>query len=282
MRLPDALATVADWPVDTVATAVTDGSQTLAEQGPTDDVFAFASVTKLLSAYATLITIQDGVVHLDEPAGPDDAPEGITVRHLLAHASGLPLERDGAAPSAVERRRIYSNWGFELLGDLVAERVGMPFTEHLEVEVLNPLQMGDTKLEGSPAHAASGTVNDLLRFARELLNPTLLDADLLANAVTVEFAGLDGVVPGFGRQQPCDWGLGFELKGSKDPHWTGAKLPERTFGHFGQSGSFLWVDPTREVACAELASEPFGAWAKKLWPPFNDVVVDALDADATG
>ena len=61
----------------------------------------------------------------------------------------------------------------------------------------------------------------------------------------MQFPGLVGVLPGFGRMDPNDWGLGFELRDAKSPHWTGARNSPRTFGHFGGSGTFLWVDPER-------------------------------------
>jgi hypothetical protein len=48
-----------------------------------------------------------------------------------------------------------------------------------------------------------------------------------------------GVVPGFGRQSRSDWGLGFEIRDRKAPHWTGQRNSPPTFGHFGRSGSFL-------------------------------------------
>jgi CubicO group peptidase (beta-lactamase class C family) len=275
--LEEVLAGIDGWPVDTVGIGVTSAGATLATHGEVDEVLAFASVTKPLAAYAVLIAVQDGAVHLDEPAGPDEAPSGITVRHLLAHASGLPLDAGGGPIGAPERKRIYSNWGFELLGALVEERVGLPFAEHLDVEVLQPLGMRDTSLDGSPAFAASGTVTDLLAFARELLRPTLLGDDLHATATGIVFEGLDGVVPGFGRQTPCDWGLGFEIKADKDPHWTGGALAPATFGHFGRSGSYLWVDPTRGLAAAELADRDFDAWAKEVWPPMNDAIVAAAE-----
>lgn len=280
--LSEVLAEVDDWPVDTVGVGVTTLAGTVATHGAVDTVLPFASLTKPLGAYAVLIAVQDGALHLDEPAGPDGAPRDITVRKLLAHASGLPLEPDGAI-GAPGRRRIYSNWAYELLGELVAERVGTSFAEHLRLEVLGPLGMTDTTLDGSPAHAARGTVSDLLAFARELLAPELLDDELHAAATTIAFPGLDGVVPGFGRQSPCDWGLGFELKAGKDPHWTGSALDPRTFGHFGRSGSYLWVDPTRGLACAELADRDFEQWSKDLWPGFNDrVVASAGDAAQPG
>ena len=59
------------------------------------------------------------------------------------------------------------------------------------------------------------------------------------------FPGLDGVLPDFGRFSPLDWGLGVELKGAKEGHWSGSLTSPRTFGHFGGSGTFLWVDPDR-------------------------------------
>lgn len=274
--LPDVLAEIDDWEPATVAVGVTDADRTLGAHGPTDAVLAFASLTKPLAAYAVLIAVQDGAVHLDEPAGPK-ADEGATVRHLLAHASGLPPEEGGVMTTAPGTRRIYSNWGYDVLGALVAERVGRPFREHLDHEVLAPLDMRATVLDGSPAADARGTVDDLLRFARELLAPTLLDEELHAAATTVAFPGLDGVVPGYGRQSPCDWGLGLEIKGDKSPHWTGERLDASTFGHFGRSGSYLWVDPTRRLAAAELADRDFAGWAKRSWPGFNDRIVAAAD-----
>jgi CubicO group peptidase (beta-lactamase class C family) len=274
-QLAEVLGEVDGWEPDTVAVGVTDADGTLASHGPTDAVLSLASVTKPLAAYAVLIAVRDRAVHLDEPAGPK-ADEGATVRHLLAHASGLPMDEGGVTTTPPGTRRIYSNWGYDVLGELVAERTGHPFAELLDHEVLAPLGMGSTTLEGSPAADARGTVDDLLRFARELLAPTLLDEELHALATATVLPGLDGVVPGYGRQSPCDWGLGFEVKGDKSPHWTGAALASSTFGHFGRSGSFLWVDPTRGLAAAELADRDFERWAKDAWPGFNDRIVAAV------
>ncbi|MEX0836113.1 MAG: serine hydrolase domain-containing protein [Nitriliruptor sp.] len=272
--LGEVLGEVEGWLPDTVAVGVTDVDGTLSEHGDTGEVLGLASVTKPLAAYAVLIAVRDGLVHLDEPAGPK-ADQGATVRHLLAHASGLPMDEGGVMTTVPGKRRIYSNWGYEILGELVGERVGVSFGDHLAHEVLEPLGMASTVLDGSPAKDGRGTVSDLLRFARELLAPTLLDGELHEAATTIAFPDLDGVVPGYGRQSPCDWGLGFELKGAKSPHWTGDALDASTFGHFGRSGSFLWVDPTRGLAAAELADRDFDRWAKEAWPGFNDRVVAA-------
>jgi CubicO group peptidase (beta-lactamase class C family) len=64
-----------------------------------------------------------------------------------------------------------------------------------------------------------------------------------------------------------------EIRGHKQPHWTGTLNSPRTFGHFGQSGSFFWVDPDAGLACAGLADRPFGPWAIEAWPVLSDAVL---------
>jgi CubicO group peptidase (beta-lactamase class C family) len=54
---------------------------------------------------------------------------------------------------------------------------------------------------------------------------------------------------------PNDWGLGFELRDTKEPHWTGTRNSPRTYGHFGGSGSFLWLDPEPGDATPERRAE---------------------------
>jgi CubicO group peptidase (beta-lactamase class C family) len=261
-----ALDAVATWPVDAAAVAVVDAGDTLASTGP-DRAFRWASVTKLLSSLAVLSVVDRGEVGLDEPAGPP----GSTLAHLLAHASGLAADGDTVlAPPG--RRRIYSNRGFEVAAELVAERTGRAFWELLQERVLAPLGMRDTVLGGSPAHGASGPLRDLARLGRELLAPTLVPA-LMPQAVRPAFPGLAGVLPGFGRQDPNDWGLGFEIRDGKSPHWTGAGNSPETYGHFGQSGSFLWVDPVAGLACAGLSDRAFGEWAAQAWPALSDEVL---------
>ena len=264
-----ALDAIADWPVDHAAAAVVrDGDHRTA--GPADQVFDLASVTKLLSAYAALVAVEEGTLDLEEPAGPP----GSTVRHLLAHASGLGF--DTGVLVAPERKRIYSNTGFEALGAHVAGAAGMSFGEYVHEAVIEPLAMGATELgDRSPAHGARSSVEDLARFAGELLAPTLISADTLALATTVQFPGLDGVLPGFGAQHPNDWGLGFELRDHKSPHWTGSTCSSATFGHFGAAGTFLWVDPDVGVALVALTDRPFGPWAAEAWPAFADAVLAA-------
>jgi CubicO group peptidase (beta-lactamase class C family) len=273
--MPDlhgAVQAALDWPAENAAAAViaADGA-VLATAGDQQQPFPLASVTKLLTAYAVLVAVEEGALEWDTPAGPD----GSTVRHLIAHTSGLAFDSD-KVQGAPGTKRIYSNSGFEQLGLAVAEAAGMPFEYYLRDAVCVPLEMAATTLPGSPAADGVSTAADLSRFAAELQAPTLLDPSTVAAATEVAFPGLDGLLPGFGRQRPNDWGLGFEIRDGKSPHWTGSASSPRTFGHFGQAGTFLWVDPDAGAAAVALTDRDFGEWSKQAWPPWTDGVLAAL------
>jgi CubicO group peptidase (beta-lactamase class C family) len=258
----EALRQVDGWPCHHAAVGVTGRIE--ATRGNRDRWFPWASVTKPAAAVAMLAAAEEGIVDLDEPAGPP----GSTFRHLLAHASGLPFEA-GPPIAPPGRRRIYSSHGFEVAARLVAERAEMPFAEYFGAV----WEGADIRLSGHPGHGAEGSLDGLLTLARELLAPHRLAAETRAEARTVQFPGLDGVLPGFGRQEPNDWGLGLELRDGKSPHWTGARNSSRTFGHFGRSGTFLWVDPDAGLALGVLPVLDFGAWAADAWPLLSDAVL---------
>jgi CubicO group peptidase (beta-lactamase class C family) len=268
----EVLRQIDEWPAPTAAAGVLRGGEVIAVHGPRDRVLRWASVTKLVTALATLVAAEEGVVDLDEPAGPESS----TVRHLLAHASGLPFE-PGGPTGRPGQRRIYSNVGFEMLAEHVATRAEMRFAEYLASGVLQPLGMR-AELRGSPASELHGTLDDLMLLGRELQVPTLIAPETLAEATSVQFPGLAGVLPDFGRFDPMDWGLGFELRDDKSPHWTGSRNSPRTFGHFGGSGTFLWVDPEAGLALGCLTDLEFGPWAKEAWPRLSDATLAEVRA----
>jgi CubicO group peptidase (beta-lactamase class C family) len=259
------------WPSQSAAAGVTNATSMLGTGGDVEAVQPWASVTKLVTAFGILRLLETGDIDLDEPAGP----AGSTVRHLLAHASGLDFE-GRTVLAQPGRRRIYSNGGFAVLGALVTQRTGLTVGAFLAQSVFEPLGM-TTCTVGSDRHAAGaggrGSTADLLRFCRELLAPTLVAPETLAEATSVVFPGLDGVLPSFGRCDPNDWGLGFEIRDGKSPHWTGTSNSPATYGHFGRRGSFVWVDPRAGLACAALTDVDFGSWAKTAWPAFSDAVI---------
>jgi CubicO group peptidase (beta-lactamase class C family) len=286
-----ALDVVATWPVGSAAVGVLgteprpgspqarDGVWLLGTVGAVDRPYGWASVTKLCTALAVLVAVEERTLSLDDPAGP----AGSTVAHLLAHASGLAPD-EPAVIDAPGRRRIYSNTGYEVLADTLEARAGMPFEEYLTEGVFAPLGMWGARLPpgSSPAWGVVGGLSDLLSLGAELLRPTIVSATTLAVATGVAFPGLDGVLPGYGRQHPCDWGLGFEIRDAKSPHWTGNRCSPATFGHFGRSGCFLWIDPVAGVGCAVLSDRKWGPWAVKAWPELSDAVLESVTAGSAG
>lgn len=268
-----ALSAIDDWPVPAAAAAVVGPSGVLATHGDTAKVFVLASVTKPLVARAVQIAVEEGVIDLDTAAGPP----GSTIRHLLAHTSGLAMHSDQAL-ARPGTRRMYSNYGFAVLAETVQRESGIEFGRYLSEAVFEPLGMGTTRLEGGASTAgfgATSTVADLAAFAADLLRPSTVSAQMHADAMSVQFPGLDGVLPGYGVQRPNDWGLGFEIRDSKSPHWTGARNSARTFGHFGQAGGFIWADPEADLALVVLTDRDFGEWAMDLWPAVSDQVLAA-------
>ena len=252
----------------TALVGVTGPEHTIAVQGDPHAALALASVSKPLSAWGALIAVERGLVDLDEPAGPD----GSTMLNLLDHTSGLPFEGEQtqARPGT---RRIYSNAGFDALGAYVADAVGEPFSEWMAREVTAPLGMGDADVTGRPSAGYRASIDDLLIFGREVLRPTLIPVALRDLALMVSRPGLRGVVPGYGAFDDNQWGLGFELKGAKSPHWLSDSFPPETAGHFGGQGSFLFVDRSRDIAAAFLSGVPFGDEHKRIWPPLTDEIV---------
>ena len=292
-----------DFPVAMIASELTvDGRvRTLVEAGQIDEVFPFASVTKPIVAWSALVAVERGLLDLDAPAGAGTAHSaagagtahnavgagtasgstramlpGATVRHLLAHASGIAFDSD-AVLAAPGTRRIYSNRGIEILGERLQEATATPLERWVETTVLEPLGMSSVLVPGSPAHSGEGTARDLAVFAGELAAPRLTGASLAAEATSVVFPGLDGVLPGYGRQAPNDFGLGVEVRGHKHPHWTGRAGSPTTFGHFGQSGSFIWVDPEARRQAVFLGERRFAAVHKDAWPDLCDQIL-ALEA----
>jgi CubicO group peptidase (beta-lactamase class C family) len=270
-----ALRQIDRWPVPFAAAGVLLRGGERATHGDAGRRVRLASVSKPVAALALLVAAEEGVVDLDEPAGPP----GSTVRHLLAHASGLPFQ--GAAPiSPPGKRRIYSNEGFRVLAAHLELHAEMGFAEYVREAVCVPLGIG-LDPSGDPGSGMHGSLEDVLAVGGQLLEPTLVARETLDEMTAVQFPGLRGVLPDLGRFEPLDWGLGVQLNTSP-PSWMGTRASPRAFGHFGGSGTFLFVDPEAGIACAALTNRDFGWWAKEAWPTFADAVLDEIAARPRG
>ncbi|MDO5726771.1 MAG: serine hydrolase domain-containing protein [Bowdeniella nasicola] len=254
------------WSFDT-ALIVTDPSGIIHQEGRVSQRFELASVTKLLSAYGALIAIERGQLSLSDSAG-QRAPAGATIRHLLSHASGLPFEQ-GYLAQKPERHRVYSNLGIEVLGERVAQATGVAFHEYVNREILMPLGISEVTFYGSAAWGAHGSAFGVAKLLHEWMRPTLICQALHRMATTCQFPDLDGVLPGYGRQKHNCWGLGFELRGHKDPHWLGPDHSPRSYGHFGQAGSFVWIDPSVDLGAVFLGAKPYGEEHRAKWSEMN-------------
>ena len=267
---PSPLAAIATWDVPRAAAGVFDRSGTVAATGPTGTAFSLASVSKVVSAIGVLIAVEEGSIAL----GDDVGHGGATVAHLLAHAAGFGVD-DTEPAAAVGTRRIYSNAGFAVAADHVAAATGMPFDEYLRMGIVEPLGLSATSVDGHPGHGYESSVDDLVRLTQAVVGGELLAASTVEAMTTPFLPDLDGVLPGFGSRTPNPWGLGVEIRGDKAPHWTGTTNSDRTWGHFGRAGTFLWWDPAIDTGAVVLTDRTFGSWAQRAWPPLNDGIVAA-------
>ncbi len=266
-----ALDLTANWPVAHVSAAVLRAGAVVATVGDLERVQRLASISKPMAAWAVLVAVEEGVVELDQPVGQP----GCTLRHLLAHAGGYGF--DGNEPIArPEVTRMYSNTGITLVAQTIETATGIAFADYLHEAVFDPLGMDSTVLRGSAAHGVRSNLADTCQFVGEVMRPTLVHSSTAADADRIHFPALAGIVPGVGRYKQCPWGLGFEVRGTKEPHWTGTRNSPRTFGHFGGSGTMFWIDPDRDLAVVALADRDFDEWASEaltVWPELSDAVI---------
>ena len=130
--------------------------------------FAAGSITKSITAALTVLLAERGVMSLDAsisayvPGVPMDK-RAITIRQLLTHTSGLPLDAEGLfaadaredvlkktlrekVEAAPGERFGYSNAGFQLLAAAVENASGKPLPKLAAAELFAPLGMRDTGL----------------------------------------------------------------------------------------------------------------------------------------
>lgn len=244
-----------------------------------ETIYDLASLTKICgTTIAMAQAIVDGKISLDERPF---AAWPITVRSILTHTSGLPAhKRFYEMPLSIKdfknnlltiknelfsisptsnKTRVYSDLGFIALGFLLEERLKKPLSEIFSESVPNNLffisstspffkseqnfaptgfcptrknvvlaQVHDPNcffMGGHAAHAGLfGTLDDVKLFGQFFLS-AVKNPDTPLNAKLREFA---------------KEGIGFDRRSHTG---TQAPLSPRAFGHFGFTGTSLWMDP---------------------------------------
>lgn len=222
--------------------------------------------------------------------------------------------------SAPGERLRYSNLGNGIVGRAIEQLTGQGVHQVIRQRVLDPLGLDDIQLTPGPAYdnqiaivadpANAGTPAEsyntrwwrdngitwggyfgspeaMLRFASAFLpeGPRLLSDDAVRQMTTDQTGGLVGGVESMGAiWNPGAWGIGWEVRGSKPRHWTGNLASPKTFCHFGQAGTLMWVDPLRNLMVAVFANKTVRTmWPLRpaRWAALSDAICEVADASST-
>jgi CubicO group peptidase (beta-lactamase class C family) len=320
------------------------GNLDFKRQVPTqvDTIYGICSISKLFTAVAAMQLWEQGKLALDDDIGkyvptfaiqrndPDSGP--ISVRELLMHSSGLPREAvgeywtppefkfptredmlKGLASQTTFMRAAdhyqYSNLGLALVGEVVAAVSGLPYERYVQRNILDPLQLADTKpslpaaMAGTrlaqgygaikrdgtrdqlplydthgltPAAGFSSTVEDLARFAiwqfrlRKNGGHEVLKVATLREMQRIQWTDPDG---------KTTWGLGFSVS---------REGPNTIASHGGMCPGYLTalalaLEP--EVAVVALVNANDNKSAGRYTRPMRQLLLKGLKlpvAPATG
>lgn len=263
-----------------------------------DTVFDLASLTKPIATGTSIMQlVESGKVGLDEsvarylPTFGSHGKEGITVRHLLTHQGGMiadnsiedfSMGRSKAVENlmqltplaAPQERFIYSDVGFMVLGELVAQVSGQHLDQYTRQHIFEPLGMSETMylpksipaqrfapteqrnghwmqgevhdprayaLDGVAGHAGLfSTADDLARYAQAILSGGQLGENRILKSETVSLMTSPQQTPGGIR------GLGWDKKTGYSTN-RGDLLSPSACGHGGFTGTALWFDPEQQL-----------------------------------
>jgi serine-type D-Ala-D-Ala carboxypeptidase len=270
---------------------------------PDHTVYDLASLTKVVAATtAVMLLVEDRVLELDAPVSrylPEFSGgerERVTIRHLLAHTSGLPAWAESFAhtPEQSLRRALavplvarpgqkveYSDVGFVVLWAAAEAAHGGSLEELLERRVFDPLEMWFTSFRPGPAclrcaptderEGYRGVVHDPM--ARRLggvtgnagLFSTAHDlsrfAAMLANGGELEGVRIleRSTIELFTRRQPGAGtrALGWDTPDHRGNGAAGLGISSSAYGHTGFTGTSLWIDPSRGTWVVLLSNRTF-------------------------
>jgi len=177
--------------------------------------FNIASITKQFTAFAIMMLADQGLLGYDDPISrylPEWQYDGVTIRHMLNHTSGLPdylaLAETGWDSSTLLTNEVtlsllqdrapdldfppgsafeYSNTAYVALAIIVERVAGVPFDEFLRSNIFKPLKMDQTTTfnlltdEGALQHRVLGMDGDRLNDLTNL-DAVLGDGGLYSTA----------------------------------------------------------------------------------------------------
>lgn len=205
---------------------------------------------------------------------PPEHTQDPHIHEYLSLAYSAPLWKPPGA------EMLYCGFGYELLGEIIRRISGQSLDSFSRERIFEPLGMKDTyyivpesvhqrvaqrnpegpdKWAGTPQHladpsASSGaysTAMDMAIFGQMFLNKGVYGNKRILSKASVE-AMTRNQIPGVSARwgnmffSEASWGLGWSIQGNKRDEY-GTLCSPQTFSHGGAGGTFLWVDPEREV-----------------------------------
>ena len=213
----------------------------------------------------------------------------------------------------------YSNYGFGLAAEIVTRYGGRGYHAFVAEEILARLGMRDSYLQppaevwdriawvwlpgephtdyerynspyfrrlGIPWGGLYTTPEDLAVFAHAFLQGGAYQGRRIISPATAREMTRDQLsesirdTSGVARWRAASWGLGWDVKGRKALHSSGALTSPATFGHTGSSGAMLWVDPALELVCVMIGTRSAeSGWVEGPVPRralFSNAVVAAV------
>ena len=245
-------------------------------QKPVDDrtIFAAASLSKPLFAYAAIKMVERGYLNLDTPlteytADPyikDNRLKLITARRVLSHTTGFP-NWSGDKPVWIENtpgtKFSYSGEGYLYLQKVIEEITNQPFGQYIYNQLLAPLGMNQSSYVWQPAYqylATDGhdrnlkprsmkkpseglsagslrtTAQEYAQFMMAMMQSGTIDSHLLTESSVQEMLRSQ-----IQLNYHLDWGLGWGLEYSNN---------QKYFWHWGDGG----VYKTFAIASRELGT----------------------------
>jgi beta-lactamase class C len=228
-------------------------------------------------------------------------------------AAACLAEPPAAAPGTLVQ---YGNHGYGLAAILVERLSGLPFTAALQDLVLGPLHiegylgvepprapalLADVRGNDPPELAAFNsafyrslalpwaglvtTAAGAMALVRAFAGrpPGFVSPELLADARRSQTDGLAGGAAAPLWYAACPWGLGPDIRGQKQPHWSPSNAAPESFGHAGASGCVAWHDPASDLSYAMMGTRTAAnGWLLRHSPALSAALIQGGLAYSSG